>query len=72
VTWDSGAVLYPGIRLASEVSPLELLLGTYASTKQEHLKPLIKAGVKGFKCFLIESGVDVSIAVFALSSAREF
>jgi len=24
------------------------------------LKPLIQAGVKGFKCFLIESGVDVS------------
>jgi dihydroorotase-like cyclic amidohydrolase len=26
----------------------------------EHLKPLLEAGVKGFKCFLIESGVDVS------------
>ncbi|TFK44719.1 hypothetical protein BDQ12DRAFT_593525 [Crucibulum laeve] len=25
---------------------------------QEHLVPLIDAGVKGFKCFLIESGVD--------------
>ncbi|KAH9930459.1 allantoinase [Epithele typhae] len=25
---------------------------------QAHLKPLIDAGVKGFKCFLIESGVD--------------
>ncbi|KAF6762974.1 allantoinase [Ephemerocybe angulata] len=25
---------------------------------QEHLTPLVKAGVKGFKCFLIESGVD--------------
>ncbi|KAF9531665.1 hypothetical protein CPB83DRAFT_848537 [Crepidotus variabilis] len=25
---------------------------------QEHLKPLIQAGVRGFKCFLIESGVD--------------
>ncbi|KAI0692798.1 allantoinase [Cerioporus squamosus] len=23
-----------------------------------HLKPLVKAGVRGFKCFLIESGVD--------------
>jgi dihydroorotase-like cyclic amidohydrolase len=27
---------------------------------REHLSPLIRAGVKGFKCFLIESGVDVS------------
>jgi allantoinase len=25
------------------------------------LVPLVKAGVKGFKCFLIESGVDVSM-----------
>ncbi|PBK74351.1 allantoinase [Armillaria solidipes] len=25
---------------------------------QEHLKPLVEAGVKGFKCFLIESGVE--------------
>ncbi|KAI8971321.1 allantoinase [Trametes punicea] len=25
---------------------------------QSHLKPLVQAGVKGFKCFLIESGVD--------------
>ncbi|TFK75410.1 allantoinase [Pluteus cervinus] len=25
---------------------------------QNHLKPLVGAGVKGFKCFLIESGVD--------------
>ncbi|PLW22206.1 hypothetical protein PCASD_18927 [Puccinia coronata f. sp. avenae] len=25
---------------------------------QEHLVPLVNAGVKGFKCFLIESGVD--------------
>jgi hypothetical protein len=25
-----------------------------------HLKPLVRAGVKGLKCFLIESGVDVS------------
>ncbi|KAJ4483394.1 allantoinase [Lentinula aciculospora] len=25
---------------------------------QSHLKPLVEAGVKGFKCFLIESGVD--------------
>ncbi|CCL99726.1 uncharacterized protein FIBRA_01748 [Fibroporia radiculosa] len=25
---------------------------------QSHLRPLIDAGVKGFKCFLIESGVD--------------
>ncbi|KAI0674716.1 allantoinase [Trametes maxima] len=25
---------------------------------QAHLKPLVAAGVKGFKCFLIESGVD--------------
>lgn len=26
---------------------------------QEHLVPLVRSGVKGFKCFLIESGVDV-------------
>ncbi|RDB25078.1 Allantoinase [Hypsizygus marmoreus] len=25
---------------------------------QTHLKPLLDAGIKGFKCFLIESGVD--------------
>ncbi|TFK84933.1 allantoinase [Polyporus arcularius HHB13444] len=25
---------------------------------QAHLKPLVNAGVRGFKCFLIESGVD--------------
>ncbi|KAJ2918591.1 hypothetical protein MD484_g1876, partial [Candolleomyces efflorescens] len=25
---------------------------------QDHLKPLVEAGVKGFKCFLMESGVD--------------
>ncbi|KAG6857691.1 hypothetical protein H0H87_004107 [Tephrocybe sp. NHM501043] len=25
---------------------------------QEHLKPLLASGIKGFKCFLIESGVD--------------
>lgn len=25
------------------------------------LKPLTTAGVKGFKCFLIESGVEVSV-----------
>ncbi|PPQ67319.1 hypothetical protein CVT25_005903 [Psilocybe cyanescens] len=25
---------------------------------QEHLKPLVAAGVRGFKCFLMESGVD--------------
>ena len=27
---------------------------------QSHLKPLVEAGVRGFKCFLIESGVEVS------------
>ena len=26
---------------------------------QDHLKKLVNAGVRGFKCFLIESGVDV-------------
>ncbi|KAF8906519.1 hypothetical protein CPB84DRAFT_1769980 [Gymnopilus junonius] len=25
---------------------------------QDHLKPLVNAGVRGFKCFLVESGVD--------------
>jgi allantoinase len=29
------------------------------SPVQNHLKPLLDAGIKGFKCFLIESGVDV-------------
>ena len=28
---------------------------------QDHLKNLVNAGVRGFKCFLIESGVDVSV-----------
>ncbi|KAK7053281.1 Allantoinase [Paramarasmius palmivorus] len=26
---------------------------------EAHLKPLVEAGVKGFKCFLIESGVEI-------------
>ncbi|KAF8630637.1 hypothetical protein AX15_002788 [Amanita polypyramis BW_CC] len=25
---------------------------------QDHLRPLVRAGVKGFKCFLIESGIE--------------
>jgi allantoinase len=25
---------------------------------QSHLKPLVASGVRGFKCFLIESGVE--------------
>lgn len=29
---------------------------------QDHLKKLVNAGVRGFKCFLIESGVDVSVS----------
>ena len=29
---------------------------------QDHLKNLVNAGVRGFKCFLIESGVDVSVS----------
>ena len=29
-----------------------------ASGLQGDIKPLIEAGVKGFKCFLIESGVE--------------
>ena len=28
---------------------------------QDHLKNLVNAGVRGFKCFLIESGVDVTV-----------
>ena len=28
---------------------------------QDQLKDLVNAGVRGFKCFLIESGVDVSV-----------
>ncbi|KAF8633355.1 hypothetical protein AX17_004527 [Amanita inopinata Kibby_2008] len=31
--------------------------GGVIPNNQSHLKPLIRAGVKGFKCFLIESGV---------------
>lgn len=30
---------------------------------QEELVPMLDAGVKGFKCFLIESGVDVSFSM---------
>ena len=26
---------------------------------QAHIQPLVESGVKGFKCFLMESGVDV-------------
>lgn len=33
---------------------------------QAHLKPLIKAGVRGFKCFLLESGVEVTIFFFVV------
>lgn len=29
---------------------------------QAHLKPLVKAGVRGFKCFLLESGVEVRVS----------
>ncbi|OBZ77385.1 Allantoinase [Grifola frondosa] len=32
--------------------------GNQAITHPSHLKPLVDAGVRGFKCFLIESGVD--------------
>ncbi|PFH51498.1 hypothetical protein AMATHDRAFT_40096 [Amanita thiersii Skay4041] len=32
--------------------------GGVIPSNQKHLKPLIAAGVKGFKCFLIESGAD--------------
>ena len=32
-----------------------------ANFYQDHLKKLVNAGVRGFKCFLIESGVDVSV-----------
>lgn len=32
---------------------------------QKDLKPLITRGVKGFKCFLIESGVEVRVTVLA-------
>ena len=28
---------------------------------QDHLAPLVQEGVKGFKCFMIESGVDVRV-----------
>jgi len=31
---------------------------------QSHLKSLVSAGVKGFKCFLIESGVEVRLGIF--------
>jgi len=41
---------------------------------QDHLKPLLDAGIKGFKCFLIESGVDVRLmnlsAQFPLDGAK--
>lgn len=33
--------------------PLDLL-----TPSQQDLVPLVKEGVKGFKCFMIESGVD--------------
>jgi hypothetical protein len=27
--------------------------------RKDHLVPLVEAGVRGFKCFLIDSGVEV-------------
>jgi len=33
---------------------------------EEELVPLVKAGVRGFKCFLIESGVSLVFSLFAL------
>ncbi|KAJ6586949.1 allantoinase [Mycena vulgaris] len=36
---------------------------------QAHLKPLIDAGVKGFKCFLIESGVEANSEFPCVSEA---
>lgn len=35
---------------------------------QDDLVPLLEAGVKGFKCFLCESGVDVSESILASTS----
>lgn len=38
------------------------------SFAQAHLKPLVEAGVKGFKCFLIESGVEVCFRQFCMAT----
>lgn len=31
---------------------------------KNELLPLVKSGVKGFKCFLIDSGVEVRVLIF--------
>lgn len=47
---------------------LHIILNSYVVTK-DHLKPLLDAGIKGFKCFLIESGVDVRLSSSTLLRA---
>jgi len=48
----------PGNQVTLFIERPEDLLTTVCD--KNHLSQLIDAGVKGFKCFLIESGVDVS------------
>jgi hypothetical protein len=43
------------------ISVLKVPLFRDVNLYQDHLKKLVNAGVRGFKCFLIESGVDVSV-----------
>jgi allantoinase len=46
--------------------------GGVIPSNELELKPLISAGVKGFKCFLIESGVDVSLTIPYSGTLRRF
>ena len=46
----------PGNQVSCMLDPVRGYTNT--ATKAD-LKPLVAAGVKGFKCFLIESGVEV-------------
>lgn len=50
----------PGNQVRNFVSFISVLLPTVFFC-QDQLGPLVDAGVKGFKCFMIESGVEVSI-----------
>jgi hypothetical protein len=55
LTLDSGGESFRGIRYTA----FDIVYGDADITVKADLKSLVSAGVKGFKCFLIESGVEV-------------
>jgi dihydroorotase-like cyclic amidohydrolase len=54
--------LYVKVNAAKEQSYVDVgFYGGVIPGNAEHLVPLHKAGVKGFKCFMIESGVIIAL-----------